>query len=179
MERDDREQILAMLAQGRTALPAAVAGLTEEQEKHIPGPGRWSIFECVEHIATSEDYMFTQIAQASDSAIPAINLAREAKMLARGTDRSRRIESPVEGHPRGAFPSLDAAVAHFLESRDRTIAFVRENREDLRSKMTWHPILKEANCHEMLLSICLHSLRHVKQIEEIRADLALEGTNLP
>jgi hypothetical protein len=31
----------------------------------------------------------------------------------------------------------------------------------------------------MLLSICLHSLRHVKQIEEIRADLALEGRNLP
>ena len=49
---------------------------------------------------------------------------------------------------------------------------VRANREDLRSKMTWHPILKAANCHEMLLSIGVHCLRHVKQIEEIKAELA-------
>jgi hypothetical protein len=28
------------------------------------------------------------------------------------------------------------------------------------------------NCHEMLLSIAVHTLRHVQQIEEIKASLA-------
>jgi hypothetical protein len=172
MDANERQEILALLEQGRKALPAAVEGVSGEMASRIPGAGRWSILGCVEHVAVSEDYLFAQIGKAASSETPLINLQREARMLARGTDRSRRIESPPEGHPTGAFPTLAAAVEHFLESRERTMEFVRANREDLRSKMTWHPILKAANCHEMLLSIGVHCLRHVKQIEEIKAELA-------
>jgi hypothetical protein len=160
-----------MLEQGRTAVQCAVSGVSEEAARLTPGPGRWSILGCAEHIAISEDYMFAQIGKASVPEAPVINLEREAKMLARGTDRSRRIESPPEGHPAERFPTLAAALAHFLRSRDRTIAFVRNCREDLRAKVTWHPVLKVANCHEMLLSIGLHALRHTKQIEEIKVGL--------
>jgi len=172
MEAKERQEILALLEQGRNALPAAVNGVNSEIASRIPGPGKWSILGCVEHIAASEDYMFSQIGKAATPQTPIVNREREAKMLARGTDRSRRIESPPEGQPTGAFPTLEAAVAHFLKSRDRTIAFVRDCQEDLRARATWHPILKDANCHEMLLSIGLHVLRHVKQIDEIKAELA-------
>jgi kynurenine formamidase len=116
--------------------------------------------------------MFSQICEATQPRTPLINPQREAKMLARGTDRTRRMESPPEGHPTGKFPTLASALAHFLASRERSVEFVRTNQEDLRNKVTWHPILKEANCHEMLLSIGIHALRHVKQIEEIKAELA-------
>jgi hypothetical protein len=172
MEENERQKILALLDQGRAALLAAVDGVTDDEADRIPGTGRWSIFGCVEHIAISEDYLFAQIVKATASQTPIINLDREAKMLARGTDRSRRMESPPEGHPAGKFPTLANAVEHFFESRSRTVEFVRADPRDLRSKMTWHPILKDANCHEMLISICVHVLRHVKQIEEIKAELA-------
>ena len=175
MEAKEKLEILEMLEQGRTALPAAVEGVTEEMARRIPGEGRWSILGCAEHIAISEDYMFSQIGIATAPETPLINREREAKMLARGTDRSRRMESPPEGHPAGAFLTLGDAVAHFLKSRERTIAFVRGCEEDLRRKTTWHPILKECTAQEMLLSIGLHALRHVKQIEEIRAELAKTG----
>jgi hypothetical protein len=172
MESSEREQILALLEESRTAVTAAVAGVTDEAARRVPAEGRWSILGCAEHIAISEDYMFAQIGKASTPETPLINREREAKMLARGADRSRRIESPPEGHPTGAFPTLAAAFGHFLTSRERTMAFVRDCQEDLRAKTTWHPVLKEANCHEMLLSIGLHALRHAKQIEEIKAELA-------
>ena len=171
MDERERQEILALLEQGQAALPAAVEGVTEEMARRVPGEGRWSILGCAEHIAIVEDYFFAQMGKGTTPETPLINREREAKMLARGTDRSRRMESPPEGHPRGAFPTLAAAIEHFLESRERVIEFVRGNREDLRAKVTWHPVLKEANCHEMLLSIGLHALRHVKQIEEIRAQL--------
>ena len=171
MDENERHQILTLLQQGRAAVPAAVAGVGNELASRIPAPGRWSILGCVEHIAFSEDYLFAQMGKAVVSSTPAINPVREAKMLARGTDRSRRIESPPEGHPAGAFPTLAAAIAHFLASRDRTIDFVQKNRADLRAQMTWHPILGDANNYEMLLSICVHALRHAKQIEEIKAEL--------
>jgi DinB superfamily len=172
MEPNERREILALLEQGRAALVAAVDGVTDGRASRIPAPGRWSILGCVEHIAFSEDYMFAQIAKATPSEAPMINLEREAKMLARGADRSRKIESPPEGQPTGAYATLATALDHFLDSRSRTVEFVRSNQEDLRTKVTWHPILKQANCHEMLLSMGLHVLRHVKQIEEIKGELA-------
>ncbi|HEY1159160.1 MAG TPA: DinB family protein [Terracidiphilus sp.] len=171
MEANEKQEILALLEEGRRALPAAVDGVTDEMANRIPGAGRWSILGCAEHIAVSEDYMFSQIGKAAAAMGPAINLEREAKMLARGTDRNRRMESPPEGHPTGAFPTLAGALEHFLESRERTMEFVRDCKEDLRAKVTWHPILGAANSHEMLLSMCVHVLRHVKQIEEIKAEL--------
>jgi hypothetical protein len=171
MDENERHQILALLREGRAAVPAAVADIDEELARRIPAPGRWSILGCVEHIAFSEDYLFAQMGKAIASSSPAINPEREAKMLARGTDRSRRIESPPEGHPAGAFHTLSAAIVHFLESRDRTIEFVQNYRGDLRAHMTWHPILGNANNYEMLLSICVHALRHVKQIQEIKTQL--------
>ena len=171
MEASERQQILDLLEQGRTALLAALDGVSGEQAARIPAPGQWSILSCVEHLGISEDYLFAQIASAPVSPTPILNPQREAKMLARGADRSRRMESPPEGHPAGAFPTLSAAVAHFLASRQRTLDFVRANPPDLRSRMAWHPILKQANCHEMLISICVHTLRHIRQIEEIKASL--------
>ncbi len=172
MDERERQEILALLEQGREALPAAVEGVTDAMARRIPGEGRWSILGCAEHIAVSEDYMFAQMEVATRPETPLVNREREAKMLARGTDRSRKMESPPEGHPAGRFPTLEAAMAQFLESRERTIAFVKGCDEDLRAKVTWHPILKECNAQEMLLSIGLHALRHAKQIEEIKRELA-------
>ena len=139
MEPAERQQILELLEQGRIALLAAVGGVSELDASRIPAPGKWSILGCVEHLGISEDYLFSQIASAPISDTPVFNPDREAKMMARGTDRTRRMESPTEGHPRGAFPTLVAAVAHFLASRQRTVDFVRSNPSDLRSGMPGTP----------------------------------------
>ena len=121
MDANERKQILALLEDSRAALLAAVDGVSDERARRIPAPGRWSILGCVEHLAFSEDYFFAQILNATPSDPPLINLEREAKMLARGADRTRKMESPSEGHPSGAFPTLAAALNHFLESRNRSI----------------------------------------------------------
>jgi len=175
MDSKEQAQILALLEDGQAALVLALEGVSPETAVQIPAPGAWTILGCVEHLAITEDYLFSQIAAAKVSATPLINPEREAKMLARGTDRTRRIESPPEGHPKGVFPTVPAALAHFLSSRKRTIQFVAANPDDLRSRMTWHPILADANVHEMLISIGVHCLRHVQQIEEIKAAVAAPG----
>jgi hypothetical protein len=171
MEIAERQQILALLDEGRTALLTSTKDVSAETASRSPGDGKWSVLGCVEHLATSEDYLFSQIMAATQSQTSLTNETREAKMLRFGADRSRRIESPPEGHPKGTFRSLSDATDHFLQSRKRTMEFVEANQEDLRTKATWHPILCAANSHEMLLSIGVHCLRHVRQIEEIKAEL--------
>ncbi|MGB9409191.1 MAG: DinB family protein [Terracidiphilus sp.] len=172
MTEQEREQILASLEQGRTALLQALQGVPEEMAARSPAPGSWSILGCVEHLVISEDYLFQQIVTSERSPSPLFNERREALMPVRGLDRSWRMESPPEGCPTGRFPTLSEAVRHFLVYRERTVQFVRDNREELRSRVTTHPIMGTVNCHEMLLSIAVHCLRHVKQIEEAKAALA-------
>ena len=120
----------------------ALAGVTEEIAARSPAVGKWSVLECVEHLAVYENYLFSQI------------------------EASR----PAEG-PAGRFSTLAEALRQFLGTRERTLRFVETCGEDLRSKLTSHPILGTVNCHETLLMIAVHPHRHARQIAETKAAL--------
>ena len=172
MTVQERQEILNSLESGKAALRKVLQGVTEEMAARAPAPGSWSILGCVEHLVISEDYLFRQIAESAQADAPLINERREAAIPVRGLDRSRRMESPPQGSPSGLFPTLSEAVERFMANRERTIKFVRGNTEDLRSRITSHPMMGTVNCHEMLQSIAVHCLRHVQQIQEAKAALA-------
>jgi hypothetical protein len=172
MNEQERREILASLDKGTIALQVALSGVTEQMAVCFPAPDRWSILGCVEHLVLSEDYLFQQILASQLSDSPLINEKREAMIPVRGLDRSRRIECPPAGCPNGLFPTLSEALELFLTYRERTVQFVKENKEDLRSRITLHPVMGTVNCYEMLQSIAVHTLRHVLQIEEAKAILA-------
>lgn len=65
--------------------------------------------------------------------------------------------------------SSAGSAEHFLASRESTIQFAANCTEDLRSKLTTHPLLGTVNCYETLLLMAAHPLRHAKQIQEIKA----------
>jgi hypothetical protein len=106
MQTHEKAAILHELATGRDALLEAVRGLPEDLAGVGPGPGRWSIVECVEHLAVSEDFLLAQITQAKHSGTPIVNPKREAAILARGANRTTPLISPVEGRPSGRIASL-------------------------------------------------------------------------
>ena len=152
MKAEEKRQMLASLERGKQALVDALAGVSPEMAQRAPSPGRWMILEVVEHVAISEDYLFGQIEKAIPAGRPVVNAKREAIIPVIGVDRNRRIECPAEGLPAGRFPTLDAALEHFLASRARTVKFVEACEDDLRARMTTHPIMGPANCHEILLT---------------------------
>jgi uncharacterized damage-inducible protein DinB len=169
MTKYERQAILVSLEKGSTALLNALHGVTEELAVRIPGPGRWSILQCAEHVAVAEDHLFSLITASKRSDTPLINEQREVLIATHGPDRSTRRESPEDAKPTGRFFTLSEAVQHFLASRERTIQFVNRNKEDLRSRITTHPLMGTINCHEVLLLMVVHPARHAKQIEEIKA----------
>lgn len=171
METHERQEILATLGNGRKALLDALKGVPEDLAARIPAAGKWSILECVEHLAIAEDYLFSTIEEATSADAPARNDKREAAIMARGLDRTTPVESPQEGRPTGRFSTLAEALQHFVASRDRTIEFVKHYHLDPRSQMTQHPIIGTVNCYEVLLMMVVHPHRHSQQIREIRAAL--------
>jgi hypothetical protein len=171
MDEQEKNKLLADLHSGRETIVTTLSGVTEEGAVWIPAPGKWSIHECVEHLAVSEDYLFAQISAAQHSDTPSIPKQREALIVARASDRTRPLQSPEVGLPTGRFSTLSDALTHFLESRARTIGFVEDCVQDLRSELTSHPMIGVVNCYEILLLIAVHPHRHAKQIEEIMGSL--------
>lgn len=172
MEAHEKVEILQALQSGRDAFLDALSATTEDLAGRSPGPGRWSALECAEHVAVSEDFLFSRIAHATDADVPAVNKKREAAILARGADRANAGLSPEAVKPAGRFPTLADAVQHFLASREQTVRFVKSCSEDLRSKLTTHPLVGRVNCYEVLLLMAVHPRRHAAQIQEIKAALA-------
>lgn len=172
MEAHEKGKTLANLEEGRKAVLHALSGVTGEVAAKRPAPGRWSVLECVEHLAISEDYLFSQIAASRYSDAAMANKDREATIPLRGVDRTRAVQTPEAARPTGRFSTLRGAEEHFIASRERTIRFVEDCGEDLRCRLTSHPLVGTVNCHEMLLIMAAHAHRHSKQIEEIKAALA-------
>ena len=172
MEPDEKREMLALLEGGRQALASAVAGVTEETAVRIPGPDRWSILQCVEHVAVTEDYLFGRLAAATEGE-RMVNSKREAAIKARGADRAKRIQAPAQVEPTGRFATLADALTHVHNTRMRTVQFVENSAADLRSQNTTHPILGTVNCYETLLIIAAHPKRHAEQIQQAKEELGV------
>ena len=170
MQAHEKEEMLALMASGRQAIEDALQGVTEEVAKRSPAPERWSILDCVEHIAIVEGYLLAKINCATPGE-PMVNLNRESKIRARAADRGRPVSAPAEARPSGRFPTLADAMQHFLATRECTIHFIQNCPSDLRAQITTHPLIGTVNCYETLLLMAAHPQRHADQIREVRRQL--------
>lgn len=159
--------MLASLETGQQAVIGVLSGVTEDVARRSPGPGRWSVLECMEHLAVAEAYLLAQVEGAARSETPVVNLAREKAIVERGRDRTKRIEAPDAAKPTGRFATLKEAADHFGASRARTLKFVESCEGDLRARLAHHPLIGTVNCYENLLIMAAHPLRHTQQIREI------------
>src|SRR5678815_825167 len=121
MDNGEKQSLLESLRASRETLLRAVNGVSDDLAVKSPGAGRWSILQCVEHINLAEDHMLGLLMTGERSVEPVINLGRERLIQERGADRSRRFEAPDVAIPAGRFSTLQAAVTHFLKSREKTI----------------------------------------------------------
>ncbi len=173
MTDSEREFVLTQLHQGSDSLRRAIAGLSETQLNFKPPSGRWSIADCVEHIALTEDAMFARVTTGSPNP-NGVSMEPEKfeRFVAAVVGRSRKVVAPDAFHPSGHFGSAAEACRHFLEGRERAIAYARDCPADLRHLFALHPLLGEIDCYRCLLLLALHPARHAAQIEEIKLDPA-------
>lgn len=173
MDTNDRQLILKLLNDSRDALCAATAGVTDQQAKIRPAPGRWSVLDCVEHVAFVEDSLFTRITTQLVPAAPSGDRSREEVVLRVAPDRSRKFEAPEQAQPKGRFPDLASALDHFKKGRARTIAHFEHCNLDLRAFTLLHPVVGPTTAQEFAIIIALHPARHAAQVREVREALSI------
>ncbi|MGZ4830070.1 MAG: DinB family protein, partial [Candidatus Angelobacter sp.] len=134
----EKEMLLSLLRESREKFLGSFAGISEEQSRVHPTPDCWSVLDTVEHLTSAETLMLNLITtQRRPRSADAPN--REQVFLQVVADRSRKMQSPESGRPRGRFASLAEAAAQFKATRVGVIQFVEQHSEDLRASEVTHP----------------------------------------
>jgi len=162
------------LSNTQNTLVDITKGLSEEQLKYKTAPERWSIDDCVKHIAAAENGLWMM----ADSIIksPANPEKRseikssDEQIITMITDRSFKAQAPESLKPQNTpFKTYSDAIKAFNDSRSKLIQYVNSTDNDLRGHVVNFPV-GVFDTYQMLLFIGAHSKRHTLQIQEVMAD---------
>lgn len=160
----DRAYLVAHLDMTREFVVQATRGLSNGQWLFKPAPLRWSIAQCIDHLAATEEYVIKMVrervltaAEPLAGAFPSIGKKREAALqkprrmsrlddaivLRWMTDRTSAVQTPVDQRPpieevapRATFVDPHSALDHFLSVRAATIEYAKTTSDDLRGHFT-------------------------------------------
>jgi hypothetical protein len=166
----ERKQATQLLQETKDELIKKVSALSAEQLNFISDQDSWSVAQCVEHIAISENNLFGFCQMAlKEPADP--SKRSQVKMTDEGivkmiTDRTSKIKTQEAFEPTGKFGSFEATLTEFKTKRDNNINYVKTTEDDLRNHYNDFPFGK-IDAFQTILFMAAHSKRHIKQIDEI------------
>jgi hypothetical protein len=165
----------------RTTMAAreAVEGLSETQMNFKPAADRWSIAENLEHMAVVQEVVLgpvrEQLAQAA-VVVPGDPRPLDSLVLKLFPERTRRFPGPERVHPKGQSSPAES-LGRMSRNCARLIEWL-ETTPDLRQHQIEARPLKALtdgahvymDGYQWILGAAGHTERHIRQIEEIKAD---------
>jgi hypothetical protein len=174
ISKSERKNALSLMKDTYKDAVKATEGLTDTQLNYKAAPDKWSVKDCIFHIAGAEKLLWTLFegamkAPANPEKRSEIKLSDEqvVKMV---EDRSFKAQAPEPIQPKNTgFSTLDDALADFKSSRMDHIKYMKNTTEDLRNHVVQLPV-GWIDCYQLYLFIAAHSNRHTQQMNEVRAD---------
>jgi len=174
IEKKERKFAKSFLSDTRSDLIKTVKGLSQAQLAFHSAPDRWSVEDCMKHIAAAEmglrqmlDQSLQQPATPDKRTEVKVSDEDLIKMI---EDRTHKAQAPEQLRPENTkFKSADEALNSFKDNRDKLIDFVKNTQEDLRNHIVDMQFIK-IDAYQMVLFISAHSNRHTQQIKEVMAD---------
>lgn len=174
MTRAERAELIEMLNKSEKEFLQAVDALTEQQWSFKPGPDRWSVAECAEHIVLAEALLFETATKSltapSDEKWEA-TLSKTDLLRRALPNRSTKVDAPAAIKPQQKM-TRQQLMTRFREQRARALAYVQETEAPLKAHTAANPFFGPLNAHQWLLYIPLHHLRHNLQIAEVKTSPA-------
>lgn len=148
MTSAEREPLLKKLAESRESLLRMAQGLSGEQLHHRPAPGRWTVAECLEHIAVVEGRLLGSIQKTleagPDSSKRSAMEGKDDALVANVAGRATRIPAPQVLTPTGRWPD-EQLLTEFEAARHRTRDFAASTAADLRRHFYKHPVVMQGS----------------------------------
>ena len=169
----ERRFLIEELKESKIGLQKSVKGLTEEQLNFKTNEKKWSIKECLQHVALAEKNLWN-IADITLKKTPnpekktAIKIHDE-DVLTLLTTRDKKLEAPANFKPgKATWKSTEETLDSFKEERTELIKYAKTSTADMRNHVLQMPI-GDIDAYQMLLYISAHTKRHTLQIDEIKA----------
>jgi hypothetical protein len=171
----ERKALTNQLKDSKATFLKSVKGLSEAQLNFKAAPDKWSVKECIYHLALAEGNLWgiadAQLKQAANpEKRPEIKVTDEAfvKMV---SDRTNKVKTSEPFEPHNApWKTTDEAIEAFKAKRTDLLKYVKTSTEDLRNHVVQMPF-GYVDSYQVMLMIAAHTLRHTKQIEEVKADV--------
>ena len=172
ISKADRKYALNLMKESQKDLVKASKGLSEAQLEYKAAPDRWSVKECVYHIAASEKMlwgMFENAMKAAPNPEKRTEIkVKDEELVMMVKDRSKKNQAPEPIQPKNTgYKNLEGALADFKDTRTAHIRYMRTSTEDMRNRVVqlgtnW------MDCYQLYLLIGAHSQRHTMQLNEVK-----------
>lgn len=174
IDAKERRFLIDHLKDTKTAFLQSTKGLSEAQLTFKSAPDKWSIKECMQHLALAEKGIWS-MAEAALKQPANPEKRSEIKMtdndfLVGITDRSKKFQAPEMFQPTQAkWATAEETMESFKEDRAAHIKYVKTTTEDVRNHVAETPF-GYIDAYQVMLLLSAHTNRHTQQIEEVKKD---------
>jgi hypothetical protein len=151
----------------------SVKNLSEEQLNFKSAADKWSITECIYHITLAENNLWmmaeNQLKMPANPEKRSEIKITDDVLIKMVTDRSNKFQATEALRPEQAkWKTANEALEEFKEKRADHLKYVKTSTEDMRNHIAQTP-MGYADAYQLILFLSSHTIRHTKQIEEIKA----------
>jgi len=169
----EREYAIQLLKNTQTKVFIATGGLNVTQTAFKTDTDKWSIEECVKHIAAAETILWAMavasLKQAANAEKRAGTVFTDEELINAVEDRSQKSTTITALEPTNSpYNTMADALASFKQNREKLIAFVKDTNDDLRNHVSVTPI-GTYDAYQFILLISAHCNRHIQQIEDVKS----------
>jgi len=173
ISKTERKYAISKLKDSKKHLQKVLKGLSPAQLNFKASPDSWSVAECTEHIAISENLiyqMFEQVMkQTPDPSRRSEVKVTDDQVYAMITNRTNKVKTQEAFKPTGRYGSIENTLKEFIEKRDSHIDYVKKTDEDLRNRYQEFPF-GTIDAYQVIIFLTAHTDRHIAQIEEVIAN---------
>lgn len=176
LSKKERKFAVSYLKDTRNDLAKTIAGLSEAQLNFKPAPDRWSVKECVFHIALAETSLrqyvdATMNAPANPDKRAGIKMTDE-QVISGVSDRSHKAKAPDQIDPdkSAKWSTVSEALQAFETNRDNLIDYIKNTSGDMRNHVALQSPMGPLDAYQLVLLLSSHTNRHIQQIKEVKAD---------
>ena len=171
MTDEDREHLLVHFQMTTQMVAEQVRGLSPAQLEYRASPDRWSIRECVSHLAVAEpDYWrdLMKAVKAPPNMQSEKSMVSDADIMWYGIDRVVHTKTGGGHEKVDTYKNLAEALGKFQTLRATMIEYIKSTHDDLRAHSFGDR--ERIDCWQWMLEISTHAERHIQQIREIKND---------
>jgi len=172
MSAADREHLLVHFEMTGQMVAEEVRGLSPAQLEYKASPDRWSIRECVSHLAVAEpDYWrdLMKAVKAPPDMQSKKSAVTDADIMWYGIDRVVHTKTGGGHEKVETYKDAGLALAKFQSLRATMIEYIKTTNDDLRAH-SFGEYGEVIDSWQWMLEISTHAERHIQQIREIKAD---------